>query len=142
VGGDVLVRDLTDGTVVENWLWSAKEGKNVNLDPRVLGQDIAGAGWCADSRRILLGGDGAPIKQVHDVQASRREAVYVPTIAGYQWAIISPDGHCRGSSRIDEYLVYVVLTDDGRQETYTPAAFAAKFGWKNDPSKVTLTPVE
>jgi hypothetical protein len=34
------------------------------------------------------------------------------------------------------------LTDDGQQLTLTPAEFAARFGWQNDPSKVTLTPAE
>jgi len=34
--------------------------------------------------------------------------------------------------------VYMALTEDGRQETYTPAAFEARFGWKNDPEKAYL----
>jgi len=40
-----------------------------------------------------------------------------------------------------ENLVYIVQTDDG-QYTLTPDEFAQRFGWKNDPSKVTLTPAE
>jgi hypothetical protein len=34
--------------------------------------------------------------------------------------------------------VYVAQTDDGRQETYTPAEFQKKYGWKNDPAKAIL----
>ena len=35
-------------------------------------------------------------------------------------------------------VVYVALLEDGTQQTYTPAEFAAKFGWKNEPKKATL----
>jgi hypothetical protein len=36
-------------------------------------------------------------------------------------------------------VVYVALTDDGRQVTLRPAKFAAKYGWKNDPEKIRLS---
>jgi WD40 repeat protein len=52
-----------------------------------------------------------------------------------QYAAISPDGHFRGSPDVEKELVYVVQTDQG-QETLTPAEFAKKYNWKNDPSKV------
>jgi hypothetical protein len=40
---------------------------------------------------------------------------------------------------VERELVYIVETDEG-QETLSPETFAAKYGWKNDPSKVTMTP--
>jgi hypothetical protein len=52
---------------------------------------------------------------------------------------ISPDGHIRGTPGAEKELVYVVVTDTG-QETLTPAEFAQKYGWKNDPEKVRLIP--
>ena len=52
-----------------------------------------------------------------------------------QWAVLSPEGHFRGSPGVEKELVYVVQTDEG-QETLSPAEFAEKYGWKNDPDKV------
>jgi WD40 repeat protein len=52
-----------------------------------------------------------------------------------RWAVLSPDGHFRGSPGIEKLLCYVVQTEQG-QETLTPDQFAARFGWKNDPTKV------
>jgi serine/threonine protein kinase/WD40 repeat protein len=53
-----------------------------------------------------------------------------------RWLAISPDGHFRCSPGVEDELVYIIQTDDGRQETLHPAEFAERFGWKNDPSKV------
>ena len=52
-----------------------------------------------------------------------------------QYVSISPEGHWRGSPGVESELVYLVLTDHG-QEMLTPAEFAKRFGWKNDPGKV------
>ena len=51
---------------------------------------------------------------------------------------LSPEGHMRCSRKMSEDVVYVALTDDGRQVTLRPAEFAAKYGWKNDPEKIRL----
>jgi len=51
---------------------------------------------------------------------------------------ISPDGHYRTTLDAEKELVYVVQTDSGEHLTLTPAEFADKFGWKNDPDKVRL----
>ena len=48
---------------------------------------------------------------------------------------ISGAGHFDGDPA---QLVYVALTDDDRQLTFTPEEFAEKYGWKNDPSQVRL----
>jgi hypothetical protein len=34
--------------------------------------------------------------------------------------------------------VYAVLTESGQQASYTPAEFAAKFTWQNDPAEARL----
>jgi hypothetical protein len=36
-------------------------------------------------------------------------------------------------------VVYVALTDEGRQVTLRPAEFTATYGWKNDPEKIRLS---
>ena len=40
---------------------------------------------------------------------------------------------------MSEDVIYVALTDDGRQVTLRSAEFAAKCGWKNDPEKIRLS---
>lgn len=55
---------------------------------------------------------------------------------------VSPEGHYRPTppQALERELVYIVELPDGRQETLTPAAFAKRFGWKNDPERVRLAP--
>lgn len=50
----------------------------------------------------------------------------------------SADGHHTASQQEEQQLIYQVEYEDGRREDLTPAEFADKFGWKNDPSKVKL----
>ena len=52
-----------------------------------------------------------------------------------QSVAIGPDGHFRGTLGVEKELVYMVQTDIG-QETLTPANFASKYGWQNDPARV------
>jgi Pyruvate/2-oxoacid:ferredoxin oxidoreductase delta subunit len=46
-----------------------------------------------------------------------------------------PEGRVQAKPKTD---CSMWLTDDGRQETYTPAEFQKQYGWKNDPSKAIL----
>ena len=39
---------------------------------------------------------------------------------------------------MEEQIVYVAMLDDGSQRTYSPAEFAQRFGWKNEPDKAIL----
>jgi WD40 repeat protein len=55
------------------------------------------------------------------------------------WLALTPDGHYRGSPAIEREIVYVVQTETG-QDTLTPADFAKKYGWKNEPERVQLSP--
>ena len=43
-----------------------------------------------------------------------------------------------GSPFVEKQIVYVAQTADGTQQTLTPAEFAKKFNWKNDPNQVKL----
>ena len=51
------------------------------------------------------------------------------------WLRLTADGHYQGSPKIEDEIVYVLETEAG-QETRTPAGFAKRFGWKNDPKPV------
>ena len=92
--------------------------------------------WHADSRRFISGNNVDIPLHGFDAQRFERLGVLFPRIGGEQFGCIGPDGHYRGSRRIDEHLVYVALHDDGSQRTYSPKEFRDKFQWKNDPDKV------
>jgi WD40 repeat protein len=133
--GTMLTASGGDGSAA---VCDPQSGKRFDLAARFPGQDIAKTYWLPDSRRILLGCDFATVQQAYDVVADRPLGKMIVRISGDQWIVIGPEGHYRGTRKIDDHIVYVALTDDGRQETYTPSAFAAKFGWKNDPDKAWL----
>jgi hypothetical protein len=71
-----------------------------------------------------------------DAETGRNHGTLV-AIANNQALAINPNGHYRGTPRVERFLIYVAQTDHG-QETFTPEEFAAKFGWKNDPDQVRL----
>ena len=48
-------------------------------------------------------------------------------------------GHMRCSEKMSEDVVYVALTDNGRQITLRQPGFATTYGWKNDPQKIRLS---
>jgi WD40 repeat protein/Leucine-rich repeat (LRR) protein len=76
--------------------------------------------------------------RLHEI-ATNRPCGVLMALPDDRYVSFSPDGHYRGSPRVERDLVYVVQLEDGRQETLTPAGFAQRFGWKNDPEKVRLT---
>lgn len=55
------------------------------------------------------------------------------------WLTGRPDGHYRGSPGVEKEIVYIVQTEAG-QEVLTPDEFEKKYGWKNDPQRVRLSP--
>ena len=75
-----------------------------------------------------LGPDGA-FARVFDTATGEPQTTVVP-LRDDVWLTLTPDGHYRGSRRIDEEIVYVVELDDGSQATLTPAEFTKRFGWK------------
>jgi WD40 repeat protein len=68
--------------------------------------------------------------------AAQGTIVSLPELQGL---MITPTGDHRGTPQVERHLVYVALTDDGRQETYTLDEFTNRFGWKNNPDTVHLT---
>jgi hypothetical protein len=73
-----------------------------------------------------------------DVAAAFPRTV-LATLRDNQWLAVSSDGHYMGTPGVEAELVYVVETDEG-QQTLAPAAFRAKYGWNNDPTRVTRGP--
>jgi dipeptidyl aminopeptidase/acylaminoacyl peptidase len=55
------------------------------------------------------------------------------------WVIASAKGHFRVENGDAPEMVYVARTAKG-VETLTPEEFATRYGWRNDPAKVFLTP--
>jgi WD40 repeat protein/serine/threonine protein kinase len=94
--------------------------------------------WLPDRRRFLTGLSGYFPVQGLDAKRNAKIGTLYPHIVGGHHVCISADGHYRGSDGIEQHLVYVALTKDGHQQTYSPADFAAKFNWKNDPTKAVL----
>ena len=52
---------------------------------------------------------------------------------------LSPEGHMRCSPAMLDNVVYVALTDNGRQVTLRPKEFEAAYGWKNNQEKIRLS---
>jgi WD40 repeat protein len=86
-----------------------------------------------DNRLLLVPGAGV---QVIDTSTGELRATMRPLRDG-QCVVVSPDGHYLATPRAENDLVYVVQSAAG-QVLLSPAEFADKYGWKNDPSKVTL----
>jgi len=121
----------------ETELWDVKTGRQLhalmNQHPCTTVVSLA---WSPDGASLLSGhSDGFAF--LWDVKTGQRRAAFL-AFSPDRHLTISPEGHYRGSPDIEKEIVYVALTEDGRQETLTPAEFAAKFGWKNDPDKASL----
>ncbi len=91
----------------------------------------------------------APIP-TEELRAPKNVESAVPAVTGQPRGMFLPlvdqkglaltaDGHYRGTpDRIERDIRYVAQLADGSQVTLTPAEFAKRFGWKNDPERVKL----
>jgi len=82
----------------------------------------------------------AHMVRLWDPQTRRVRLTLLPWGAdGRDGIAVSGEGHVRATKGVDaeQDLVYVVQTCAG-QETLTPAEFAGKYAWENDPNKVGL----
>jgi len=126
----------------EQYGWTYVRGRDA-ADRNLLGRFLGiNAQWHPDSRRFLgreVGHGTVDFGAVgFDVVAKRRLGILLPWVPGDHWICLGPTGHYRGSSGVEEQIVYVAMHDDGSQRTYTPSEFTAKFGWKNDAAKASL----
>ncbi|HEX7378625.1 MAG TPA: hypothetical protein VF278_16010, partial [Pirellulales bacterium] len=86
-----------------------------------------------DESRLVTTGSAA---RVWDTATGRLQATLVGLRDG-ECAVVNLDGHYIGTPKAESDLVYVVQTADG-QELLSPKEFAAKYGWKNDPTSVSI----
>jgi hypothetical protein len=118
-------------------LWWPKTGVLRRLD-RVGDQTV----WLPDGKRLFRGTWQAFLKTGHDAATGNRLGTLLPSISDDGWLLVGPEGHYQGSAKIEESLLYTVLTETGQQASYAPAEFAAKFSWQNDPTKARLLKIE
>jgi serine/threonine protein kinase/WD40 repeat protein len=128
--GKLLAMTCWDNTQVR--LWDFETGK---LLPQVKGMRGFQVAFAPDGKTLAVH------RNVHVMLWDWRGGTYRGTLlpVGKGGVAISPDGHYRATPEAEKTLVYVVETDKG-QELLSPEEFAAKYGWKNDPDKVRLTP--
>ena len=128
--GKVVIKDGTDSAYLrtEDPVAKVRLGSGLGIGMLPV--------WLPDSRRIL-----SPTGRGHvvfDTFTRSRLGTLFPIVGGEHWLVVGPTGHYQGSPGVESHIVYVAMHDDGSQRTYTPAAFAEKFGWKNDPAKATF----
>ncbi len=110
-------------------VWDAEKGTQLASCPLESGAPL-GLSWTADGQHVAV--SSAKDIGIHSgADGTLVDAMSVTGPIPVAKLTVQPDGHYRAIGPIADQLVYVVLTDDYRQETYTPAAFAVKFGWKN-----------
>jgi WD40 repeat protein len=132
-----LLRWLRDGrtlVVASVWKWKlgffeADSGKLVRM------VDIPVHDLSPDGRVAVEGGPG--MVRLWSLPEGRTICTLLCLREG-RFALISPEGHFHATPGAEKELVYVVQTEKG-QETLTPEEFSKRYGWKNDPEKVTLT---
>jgi len=112
--------------------WDLKENKLTRRGDRV------GYAVSSPDGRLLAGVSSGEMR-LWEAESGRPLGTLVQ-LRDEQWLIVASNGHYRASSRVKEdELVYVIQTSQG-QETLSLGQFAQRFGWKNDPDKVRLTP--
>jgi WD40 repeat protein/tRNA A-37 threonylcarbamoyl transferase component Bud32 len=118
--------------------WDAHDGlaRRVVRGPGGVGHTGLAAAFSPDRRRLAARWCNA--LRLWELDDGRVLATLVP-LADNQAVVVGADGHFAGPPGVEQHLVYVVETDTG-QDLLTPAEFAAKYGWKNDPDRVRLAP--
>jgi WD40 repeat protein len=145
--GDLLDTLAGHTAVVEGLLWSA-DGKTLTSDAAdgMRDWDVA-TGPLLRHRKWRMGAPSADRRfgaagstntvRVWDLETGQSRLTLM-LLSDDRWVAFSPDGHYRSSPRIERDLVYVVHLEDGTQRLLTPAEFATRCGWKNDPDRVGL----
>ncbi len=131
-GGATIAFATSDGIV----LWDADKQaiqKKIGTGP------IYSVAWSLPLHRLFAAQDDR--LAIYDVPTGELLASQVIWYGPGKHLFLSPEGHVRCSPAMSEDVVYVALTDDGRQVTLRPAEFAAKYEWKNDPEKLRLSSV-
>ncbi len=89
-----------------------------------------------DERYLVTGGTNG-VGWICDFKTRERVVGFILIPEKQRPLAISPESHYRSDDDVTDAIVYVVQTASG-QQTLTPADFEAKYGWKNDPTKVVI----
>ena len=112
------------------WLWNSRSGRRTGPLCGHPGP-IRGLAFTADGRNLIS--TCCRLLRVWELKTGRVRQTFVP-VGQSEGIFISPEGHYKATEGVAKDIVYVVETEAG-QETLTPEAFEAKYGWKNDPAK-------
>ena len=132
VAGTTIAFATSDGIVLWDADKQAIQGK-MGTDP------MYSVAWSLPLHRLIAAQYDR--LAIYDVPSGELLASQVIWYGPGKHLFLSPEGHMRCSPAMSEDVVYVALTDDGRQVTLRQAEFEAKYGWKNDPEKIRLSAV-
>ncbi|MCI0683816.1 MAG: WD40 repeat domain-containing serine/threonine-protein kinase [Gemmataceae bacterium] len=120
-------RLAVDDTVYDTATW--KQVCKIPFEPNSLA-------WAAGGR-LVAGSDRGRV-QAFDSASGDPVGGVLQFYEGDAWLLVGADGHYRCSPRLDKHLVYMTRTADGKEERLSPAEFATKYGWKNDPAQARI----
>jgi len=129
-GGMTIAFATSDGIV----LWDAD--KQV-VQGKIGTGKIYSVAWSLPLHRLIAAQEDR--LAIYDVPSGELLASQIIWYGPGKYLLLSPEGHMRCSEKMSEDVVYVALTDDGRQITLRQPEFAAAYGWTNDPQKIRLT---
>ena len=116
-------------------VFDAQTGKKIEETPSV---GDGGYGTAAPDGRLYAFILGTHARRFWQSEGNRDLGLVI-LLNRDQTLKISPNGHYDGSPRVERELIYVVKTATG-QDTYSPADFAEKFHWQNDPAQTRIEP--
>lgn len=114
-------------------VWNAKTGARISN-----GKAPGHRGFPSPDGRIIAFDDQHRVIRFWQFEGNRDLGSFVILNRG-QAIGLSPSGHYQATRFAENDIVFVAKTSAG-QETYSPADFATKFGWKNDPQKAQIRP--
>ena len=120
-------KTLVSGSASEVCLWDLESGK---LKAR---KSVPVAALSGDTQLIASSGPSTVV--VHRVDDGLPLCTVLALNSG-RYAVLSPQGHWRGSPQAEAEIIYVVQTETG-QQSFTPAEFADKYNWTNDPTQTS-----
>jgi len=123
-GSTILVCDADSGKTIAEFVG------------RHAGASTPAACECSPDSRLCASGDAYGVVWIWETATGKPRAVLLSFTDGGCVAI-SPEGHIRATGDVEDHIRYVALTNSGEQLTFTPAEFAERYGWKNDPEKVS-----
>ncbi len=113
-------------------VWEGATGRFL-FSPEHDGEAWEGVAWSPDGK--ALAGVGGNTRYFWDAQGRQQAILW---ISGKPVLAVSREGHVAASPGAEAPWVYVALTEAGEYQTLAPEEFAARYGWKNDPSKVQI----